>query len=594
MKNKADHMRQNSPHPLEQGGGEAQRFCRLIGHVLEQAPRDIPRPDFVEEILRAVAREAPCDLAELRLVERKMLLRWRLDRRTAQVLHEVIACRTGDTDQPLLGLLGDGGLCPLLDDLSYADSRIDLPAVFNRGPSRTGERGGVSIDDVQEVLAGSGGTIPEIVTQSGGAGSLLALPFDRGGGRRGVLLLVAAERAHFSPECMPFLEELARVIGVAMAHREARRDLRERVKELSCLYGMARIAAERDLTLGEVLARCVELLPPAWLYPDQAAARIEFDGRSFATVGFPEDGQRLVEAIAIGGRRRGQVEVRYRAKMHERDDGPFLAEERRLLAKVAQELGMLIEQRTAEEELHGLRDQLRHADRLATIGQVAAGVVHELNEPLGSILGFAQLVKKETGLPVQARQDVDKIVGAALHSREVVRRLMLFARRTPPVEKRANLNEIIAEGLYFLEARCERVGIELVRDLERDLPEIAGDPSQLYQVLVNLVVNAIQAIPAGGRITIRTRSTASSISMIVEDTGVGMSQAVRERALQPFFTTKDVNEGTGLGLAVVSGIVEAHGGTIHIESEEGRGSRFEIRLPRGAQTGQTGEVVAHG
>ncbi|HOE28040.1 MAG TPA: ATP-binding protein [bacterium] len=444
----------------------------------------------------------------------------------------------------------------------------------------------MSIDDTSRLFAGVGGADgawAELMR------SLAVLPMRVDRDRGGVLVLGSRETWHFGPETMGCLEEAAAVIGAALAHREARRDLRERVKEMTCLYGMAQVAANPQVSSEEFLEKCIELLPAAFRHPLAARARITFDGRTAGAAGFPERGARLAAPIRFGGRQRGLVEVAYAEDLPPRDLGPFLREEETLLQTVAENVAVILEQRQASAEVHGLLDQLRHADRLATIGQVTAGVVHELNEPLGGILGFAQLAKKAPGLTGQTRQDIDKIIAAALHAREVVRRLMLFARRLPPRKNRVNLNDVITEGLYFLESRCERLGIALERELQPDLPELAGDASQLYQVLVNLVVNAIQAMPEGGFITIRTEATAAAVILSVADTGVGMSEGVRAKALQPFFTTKSVTEGTGLGLAVVNGIVAAHGGTIEIESEEGKGSRFTVRLPRRTGEDELGE-----
>jgi len=221
---------------------------------------------------------------------------------------------------------------------------------------------------------------------------------------------------------------------------------------------------------------------------------------------------------------------------------------------------------------------LRHADRLATIGQLAAGVAHELNEPLSNILGFAQLVQKFPELPSQVFKDVERIIRAALHAREVVTKLMTFARPKLPVLSEVNLNQLVSDGLYFLASRCAKSGIELVRQLSPDLPEIVADSGQLHQVLVNLVVNAIQAMPNGGRLTITTKDNQDgTVSLFVSDTGVGMSDDVKKHIFVPFYTTKP--EGTGLGLSVVYGIVTAHGGSIKVESEPGKGSCFEVILP---------------
>jgi signal transduction histidine kinase len=140
------------------------------------------------------------------------------------------------------------------------------------------------------------------------------------------------------------------------------------------------------------------------------------------------------------------------------------------------------------------------------------------------------------------------------------------------------LNELLEEALALTEARRD-AGTEIVRLLEKGLPDLTADPSQIRQVLVNLLVNAVQAMPRGGRLEVETRSEIGHVVVAITDTGEGMSEDTRRRLFAPFFTTKDVGEGTGLGLAVASGIVHSHGGTIRVESEVGRGSRFEVRLP---------------
>ncbi len=210
---------------------------------------------------------------------------------------------------------------------------------------------------------------------------------------------------------------------------------------------------------------------------------------------------------------------------------------------------------------------------------LAAGVAHELNEPLGNILGFAQLAKKCPGIPDSVEHDIGKIETASLHAREIIQKLLVFARQAPPHKTHVNLNQIVQDGLYFFEARCAKEGIELIRQLSPDMPEITADPGQLNQLLVNLVVNSLQSMPGTGKITVQTRFSKNNVYLIVEDTGTGMSKEVLDKIFVPFFTTKDVGHGTGLGLPVVYGIVTAHGGTIDVNSKPGRGTRFEIQLP---------------
>jgi two-component system NtrC family sensor kinase len=359
----------------------------------------------------------------------------------------------------------------------------------------------------------------------------------------------------------------------------AKAALTERVKELTCLYGIAQIGAQPDISLEVIIQGIVELLPPAWQYPEIAFARIILDGISYTTQGFRECRRKQTAEIIVGGIPRGVVELVYAEEKPDLDEGPFLKEERNLINAVARQIGLVVERKQAEEDKLKLHNQLLHADRLATIGMLAAGIAHELNEPLGNILGFAQLAKKCTGIPASAEQDIGKIEAASLHARDIIQKLLVFARQAPPEKTQVNLNQVVEDGLYFFEARCAKEGIELVRKLSTDMPEITADPGQLNQLLVNLVVNALQSMPGAGKITVQTRFCDHNVHLIVEDTGTGMSNDVLDKIFVPFFTTKDVGHGTGLGLPVVYGIVTAHGGTINVNSKPGCGSRFEIQLP---------------
>ncbi len=359
----------------------------------------------------------------------------------------------------------------------------------------------------------------------------------------------------------------------------AKAALTERVKELTCLYGIAQVAGQPGLSLEEIIQHIVELLPPAWQYPEIAFARIILDGISYTTKGFRDCRQKQTAEITAGGVLRGVVELIYVEDKPELDEGPFLKEERNLIDAVARQVALVIERKQAEEDKLKLHNQLLHADRLATIGMLAAGVAHELNEPLGNILGFAQLAKKCPDIPASAEQDIGKIEAASLLAREIIQKLLVFARQAPPQKTQVNLNQIVKEGLYFFEARCAKEGIELVQLLSADLPEIIADPGQLNQLLVNLVVNALQSMPGAGKITVQTQFCDHNVLLSVEDTGTGMSKDVLDKIFVPFFTTKDVGHGTGLGLPVVYGIVTAHGGSINVKSEPGCGTRFEIQLP---------------
>jgi signal transduction histidine kinase len=348
---------------------------------------------------------------------------------------------------------------------------------------------------------------------------------------------------------------------------------------LTCLYSIARLAAQRDLSTKEILQGIVKVLPPAWLYPEIAHARITLNGVSFSTPGFREGRYQQRADIIVNGKYQGSVEVVYGEERPELDEGPFLREERALLDAIAKEIANFLIGRQAEQDKLNLEEQVRHADRLATIGQLAAGVAHELNEPLGSILGFAQLAKKCPGLPHQAELDIEKISNASLLARDIVKKLLIFARQMPPQKIKVNVNQLVEEVLNFFKSRCAQEGVELICSLSPNLPGVDADLSQLNQVVINLIVNALQAMPQGGDLKIQTLYEGNQVLLIVEDTGIGMSDEVLEKIFTPFFTTKEVGKGTGLGLPVVHGIITSHGGSVRVKSKVGRGTRFEIQLP---------------
>jgi len=378
---------------------------------------------------------------------------------------------------------------------------------------------------------------------------------------------------------LELLSRLGSVIGRSLSHNLSRFELRERVKELTCMYNIANLAVTSDQHPDPFLQQVVEQLPAAYLYPEITSARLVLDGKSYMTPGFAEFPRSQCADVLVGGLKRGAVEVVYREPRPELDEGPFLAEERRLLDSVAREIAIIIERRQAEVEQKRLQDQLRHADRLATIGKLAAGVAHELNEPLTGILGFAELLKDLPDMPAQASSDLARIESAALHAREVVRKLLLFARQISPKQSPVALNRLVQEVVAFFQARLNQQGIEVRTRLEGALPEILADESQIRQLLMNLTINAIHAMDGGGVLTIATRTRGKEIVLSIRDSGQGIPEDIQDKIFLPFFTTKDVDMGTGLGLSVVHGIVQAHHGRIKVVSVAGRGAAFKVYLP---------------
>ncbi|MBN2464252.1 hypothetical protein JXD38_01325 [candidate division WOR-3 bacterium] len=543
----------------------ADEFAVLSRRILRSANQGVARSDFAREVLTLLLDFSASDEAGLRVNEGPRYY-CASSRSGDPRLFEFRMSARGPGGEDRGSCVGDSeGLSVLCQRVVRGAVEPGLPWFTRSGSFWTG-------DAAQPI--GSEGLV-----LGGEHRSLIIAPFAVGDDSHALLLLMSRERDYFREGEVEFYEGVAQTIGVALADRRAQAALRERVKELTCLYGIDQVREREDLSFPQTFQAIVELLPPAWLYPAIAQARIHVDGVDYATSGFQGGPQRLAADILVRGTKRGLVEIEYTEPRPVLDEGPFLRDERRLIDAVASQVASILARRHAEEERHRFEEQLRHADRLATIGQLAAGVAHELNEPLSNVLGFAQLARKTPGLPKPAADDIDKTVAAALHARDVVSKLMLFARQKLPTQGQVQLNELVENGLLLLESRCAKAGIRLERHLDPVLPGIAADSGQLLQVLVNLVVNALQATSAGGKIAISTERAGDFVALAVADTGAGMTPEILRQVFIPFFTTKPIGEGTGLGLSVVHGIVSAHGGRIEVESEPRRGTRFRVLLP---------------
>jgi len=349
------------------------------------------------------------------------------------------------------------------------------------------------------------------------------------------------------------------------------------------LYFLAQIMRNSEMPFTQKAQTIATLLPQSFNNPSSTAAFIRLDQQVFHSPGYSEKKaiHTFMEQVYIAGRQRGMVKVVYSEKPRatQRQNSSIVQKEQRLIRTVAQHLSLMLEKEEGEIRKVELEAQVRHADRLAKIGQVAAGFAHEINNPLNNILGFAQLAAGAEGLPEQAARDIEKIIQATLHAREVVRKLMLYSRQVPPVAQAVDLNLLVKENVYFMTHLCEKHRVEIIQDIDQTLDNITADPFQLRQVLMNLIMNAAQAMPEGGRLTIRTRREDDHTTLTVADTGTGMDPATLEQIFLPFFTTKEIEQGTGLGLSVVQGIVEGHGANIRVSSKVGEGSVFCITFP---------------
>ena len=272
-------------------------------------------------------------------------------------------------------------------------------------------------------------------------------------------------------------------------------------------------------------------------------------------------------------------------QLHRRKDGSkFPASV--LLSTIRDESGMPVGQVVAVRNLteeQRLQEQLRQTEKLAALGELVAGVAHELNNPLAGISAFAQLMM-EDDLNEEHHESVRLIKREADRAVGVIRDLLTFSRKSGPSQKLIDLNAMVELTLRLRAYSLRSAGIDLHVHLEEDIPRVRGDDQRLQQVLLNLIVNAEYALQRSESksLAVRTERTAGGVALFVTDSGAGMTEEVRQRIFEPFFTTKSAGEGTGLGLSVSYGIVHAHGGTISVESAPAMGTTFRIALPASA------------
>ncbi len=258
-----------------------------------------------------------------------------------------------------------------------------------------------------------------------------------------------------------------------------------------------------------------------------------------------------------------------------------------------EEWGHTLEHKIAEatRELQLAQAEAARGEKLASVGLLAAGIAHELNNPLTGVLTFSHLVRKQLPDGSPEAEDLDLVIRETKRCATIIRRLLDFAREKTPEKKHTDLNQLVDQTAQLIGQSAQIADIDIVLDLDESRPSVWMDEDLVKQVLMNLLVNAQHAIEHDGRITVRTRveerpdgggpdGSSSQMAVItIRDTGCGIPEENLQRIFDPFFTTKGVGKGTGLGLSVSHGTITAHGGTIEVDSKVGEGTEFRIYLP---------------
>jgi PAS domain S-box-containing protein len=393
------------------------------------------------------------------------------------------------------------------------------------------------------------------------------------------------EYVHISAVARTFVARDGRTLMVTFIHDlTPRKIVEQELRESEARYrglveGIDAIVWEADesLTFTFVSPRAVELLGypvESWYEPGFWLERLHPDDREptyaacLAAIERGEDHVLLYRMRSAEGK---YVWLRDRVRVSGGDG------EAKLLRGVMADVTAQME---AEAERARLEDDLRQAQKLEAIGQLAGGIAHDFNNLLTAISGYAELaISDSESEPVQG--ELREILDAAERAAALTRQLLAFSRRQQLRPEVIDLNEVVLDMGGMLQ-RLIGTQVELVIDLGSDLRLTVADPTQVQQVVLNLAVNARDAMPGGGRLDIATtnveREGRAYVALTVRDTGVGMDEQTRRQAFDPFFTTKPVGEGTGLGLATVHGIAKQSGGEVEVESEPGHGTTFRILL----------------
>jgi two-component system NtrC family sensor kinase len=401
---------------------------------------------------------------------------------------------------------------------------------------------------------------------------MAVVPIQRRGERIGAVT-IAAERVHtFSPLELERVEAMADLLSVALANAELFETMRQAEWRFRTLF---RAAPDAVLTVLQATGRIREANDAVrdvfGLDPNQVV------GRTLLELLAPDDRPTLEEALAKAF---AGVPARVEVQVEIPTGGT------RVVALAASRLpeadppsALLVgRDMTHEREM---RVRLMESDRLAAVGELVAGVAHEVNNPLSSISAFAQLLLRDGALTMAQRESIDVIRAETMRASQVVKDLLAFARRSEPQRAPLDLNAVVSRTLRMRQYQFAEGAVSVESELADDLPSVMGDARQLQQVCLNLLTNAVQAMSprGGGLLRVRTYGEQGRVCLDVTDTGLGIATSARAHVFEPFFTTKKEGEGTGLGLSVSYGIVTAHGGKIEVAETSASGTTFRVTLP---------------
>ncbi|WP_316633708.1 HAMP domain-containing sensor histidine kinase [uncultured Flavobacterium sp.] len=318
------------------------------------------------------------------------------------------------------------------------------------------------------------------------------------------------------------------------------------------------------------------IIKNAWQFNDDAIVEIQILEYHFTTSLLSQNTIFQSCSINIPDTKPGSIKVHYPQNKYEFDS--FLEDEQKLLNMIAIEIGNYIEKYQTLDKKNSLSRTIERIDRLSTLGEMTAGIAHELNNPLSNILGYAELIKLNNTDP-EIDSDITTIIKSAIYTREIVKKLMFFSCEIPHQSKQEDIKPIVIFASSFLKQNFQKKEIKSELVIKNCSITAKIDAVQITQVLFNLLINAIHASPQKSTIKTIVEDDAESLFITIEDQGHGIPDAIKQKIFEPFFTTKTNTSGLGLGLSVVHGIVKTHNGEIIVKDNEPLGTIFIIKLP---------------
>jgi len=353
-------------------------------------------------------------------------------------------------------------------------------------------------------------------------------------------------------------------------------DLREKIKELTCLYEISKLISKSSSLNNQTLHSVIVCTKNAWRYNTEAVVEIFISDYHLFTSSELKESVFQSSRIYTNKNDFGSIKVHYPSSEYSLND--FNDDEQELLDTIAIEIGNYIEKYKTLEIKANLRRTIERMERLTLLGEMTAGIAHELNTPLGNILGFAELIKAQNTDP-EIDSDLSIIINSVIYSREIVKKLMFFSCEIPQKLELQKIKPIVVFALSFLKSNFQKKNIKSELTFSDENLSAKVDSVQITQVLFNLLINAIYASPEKSIIKIIIDHDESNLFLRVEDQGIGVPEAIKEKIFEPFFSTKPVNLGSGLGLSVVHGIIKNHDGEIILKNNIPQGAIFTVKIP---------------